>query len=175
MNINIQNLDELILSIEKDESSLEELYELTKIDVYKLALSYLKVTADAEDVMQDTFINIKKYSYLYNSKNKAMAWILKITKNLCLNKIKSRKKTNDISDYENELKESDKGYNSVLIKTILNDFNEEERKIFMLSTVENFKFKEIANLLDLKLSTVLSKYNRAIKRVRKKYEEGSMV
>ncbi len=175
MNINIDNLDELISNIEKDQNSLEKLYEITKVDVYKFALSYLKNADDAEDVMQDTYINIHRYASLYNSQNKAMSWILKITKNLCLNKIKARKKTNDISDYEGELKENEKGYNVVLIKTILNDLSDEERKIFMLSTVENFKFKEIALILNLKLSTVLSKYNRAIKRVQKKYKEGNMV
>ncbi len=178
MNINIEekNLDDLIYEIALgDEIALENLYNLTKLDVYKFALSYLKVTAEAEDVMQDTYINIYKYAHLYKSQNKAISWILTITKNLCLNKIKSRKNISDINDYENVLKVGDKGYNTVLIKTIINEFDEDERKIFMLSTIDNFKFREIAKILNLKLSTVLSKYNRAIKRVRKKYKEGSMV
>ncbi len=177
ININLKTIDELILEIDNgSDAALEELYNLTRLDVFKLAFSYLKNSNDAEDVMQDTYINIKKYVYQYNSRSKAIAWILTITKNLCLNKIKSNKNklAVDVSDYENELKVSEKGYNSVLIKTILDEFTEEERKIFILSTVENFKFKEIAQLLDLKLSTVLSKYNRAIKRVQNKYKEGNM-
>ncbi len=171
------NIDELICLIaDGNEHALEDLYNIVRLDVYKFALSYMKNQSDAEDIMQDTFININRYAHLYNSKNKAMSWILTITKNLCLNKLKSNKKksTHDISDYENDISVEDKGYNTVLVNTILNEFNEEERKIFMLSTVDNFKFREIAQILELNLSTVLSKYNRAIKRIKEKYKEGNM-
>ncbi len=171
------NIDELInLIADGNDYALEDLYNLVRLDVYKFALSYMKNSNDAEDVMQDTFININRYAHLYKANRKAMSWILTITKNLCLNKLKSKKnKVNiDISECENELKTEDKGYEVVLINTILNEFTDEERKIFMLSTVENFKFREIAQILELNLSTVLSKYNRAIKRIKEKYKEGNM-
>ncbi len=173
--MDVNYLEQLIFKISNEDlDSLEELYDETRLDVFKYALSILKNRTDAEDVMQDTYININKYAHLYNPRNKPLAWIMTITKNLCLNKIKKNSKSSsvDINDYDNHLKEKDKGYDTVLLKTILDDLTAEERQIFMLSTIDDFKFKEIANLMNLKLSTVLSKYHRTIKKVREKYKDG---
>ena len=56
-------------------------------------------------------------------------------------------------------------------RTILEELTEEEKKIIILSSVEGLKYREIAHLLDLNLSTVLSKYHRAMKKIRMKYKE----
>ena len=48
---------------------------------------------------------------------------------------------------------------------------EEERRIILLHAVTGLKHREIAALLELPLSTVLSKYNRALKKMRA-YLEG---
>ena len=50
-----------------DTSALEQLYDLIKTDVYAYALSKLKNTADAEDIMQDTFVNIYRYAKQYQA------------------------------------------------------------------------------------------------------------
>ena len=49
--------------------------------------------------------------------------------------------------------------------------NDEERQIIILNSMCGFTFLEIGRMLNLKLSTVLSKYNRTIKKVRNKYKE----
>ena len=48
----------------------------------------------------------------------------------------------------------------------------EEREIVYLYAIAGFKHREIANLLQLPLATVLSKYHRSIKKLKIKYEEG---
>ena len=59
----------------------------------------------------------------------------------------------------------------MLLKIVLEELTDEERKLAILNLVEGFTFLEISKFLNMKLSTVLSKYNRAMKKVRKKYKE----
>lgn len=155
--------------------ALELLYNKTKSYVYGYAFSMLNNVTDAEDVMQDTYVNIYKYASMYNPRNKPLAWILTITKNLCLNKLKQKKrrKETDISDIEHIITKDKKHmhHDYTLARTILEELTEEEKKIIVLSSVEGLKYREIAHLLDLNLSTVLSKYHRAMKKLRMKYKE----
>lgn len=155
--------------------ALEELYSKTRTYVYGYALSMLSNVNDAEDVMQDTYVNIYKYASMYNPRNKPLAWILTITKNLCLNKLKKmkNKKEVDISEVEHKITKGkkDEHHDYVFVKAILEELTEEERKIVLLSSVDGLKYREIAHLLELNLSTVLSKYHRAMKKLRAKYKE----
>ena len=48
----------------------------------------------------------------------------------------------------------------------MEQLSDQERQIVILHAVSGFKHREIAALLELPLSTVLSKYNRALKRLR---------
>ena len=155
--------------------ALELLYNKTKSYVYGYAFSMLNNVTDAEDVMQDTYVNIYKYASMYNPRNKPLAWILTITKNLCLNKLKQKKrrKETDISDIEHIITKDKRHmhHDYTFARTILEVLTEEEKKIIILSSVEGLKYREIAHLLDLNLSTVLSKYHRAMKKLRMKYKE----
>lgn len=49
----------------------------------------------------------------------------------------------------------------------MRELADEERQILMLHAVTGMKHREIAELLQLSLSTVLSKYHRALKKLRK--------
>ena len=106
---------------------------------------------------------------MYKSLNKPMAWILTITRNLALNKLKKSKKDN-IEIEDNHIT-CDNVYDIVLINHIFESLNEEDRKIVMLKTINNLRFIDISKLLDLNLSTVLSKYNRAIKKIKNEYKD----
>lgn len=59
----------------------------------------------------------------------------------------------------------------MMIKGVLNLLSEEERNIVLLYAVSGMKHKEIADSLGLKLSTVLSKYRRALKKLKEYLEE----
>ena len=153
-----------------EEDALRELYELIKNNIYSFALSILRNHDDAIDTLQETFINIYRNIDKYESKSKPLAWIYTITKNIAYTKIRSNKKTINIEEIEfvTHHNYDDK----LLIETILKALSEEERKIVILHVVNGFKFHEIARILDLKLSTTLSKYNRAMKKLKLLLKEG---
>lgn len=159
-----------------DKDALGMLYERTKSAVYGFVLSILKNTQDAEDVLQETYIRIYGSAGSYNPKGKPMAWILTISRNLALMKLRERKKTADIpqEDWEKYYTEASGlcEEDRIILKTVMKTLGGEELEIVMLHAVAGFRHREIASLLSLPLSTVLSKYYRAMKKLKVKMTEG---
>ena len=60
----------------------------------------------------------------------------------------------------------------IVLKTALKQLSSEENQIVMLHIVGGLKNKDIAELLNMPLNTVLSKYNRALAKLRSYIEGG---
>ena len=167
------DLDEnLIFKISQgDTQALKELYHLTDTAIFGFALSILKNTHDAEDVMQDAYIKINQHAKNYSPQGKPMAWILTIVKNLALMKLRhSSNHTVSIDEQFNLDAGSDISVtteNKLILETLLNALTHEERTIVVLHAQTGMKHREIAQILDLPLATVLSKYSRAITKMKK--------
>ena len=75
-----------------DDTALEQLYEEASGAVYAYAYSILHDRDDAEDAVQDTFLKIRSAAHLYRPQGKPMAWILTITRNICMMQFRRRGK-----------------------------------------------------------------------------------
>ena len=161
---------------EGDIPSVGALYDFIKTDVYAYALSKTGNKADADDIMQDTFVRIFKYAKRYIPKGKPMAWIITIELNVIrrFHQVSARTvsldPTIDIASAEDTERTV---VNNYLVKQLLATLGEEEREIVTLHIVTGLKHREIAKILQKPLSTVLSKYNRAIKKLRWIVKEGN--
>ncbi len=159
-----------------DNSCLEQLYTATSVQIYSFALSMLKNSHDAEDVMHDVYMSIIASASSYKKQGKPMAWVFTITRNLCLMKLRQRSKN---ADYCTENWEDTFAVatglspeDTVILKACLSLLPEEELRIVILHAVSGFKHREIAKLLNMPLPTVLSKYNRTIKKLKKLLTDG---
>ncbi len=173
-----EKIERCILKLsEGDERAFEELYYLTKDSVYGFALTILKNTHDAEDVMHDCYINVYHGAGSYKSNGKPLAWMLTITKNLCLGKLRKSQRREDIpqEDWEKFLEEKEdiSVEDKLVLRACMEMLTDEEREIVILHAVSGFKHREIASILDIALSTVLSKYNRAVKKLKNQLEKES--
>lgn len=157
----------------QDSGALEEFYYRTGASVYGFALSILKNTQDAEDIMHDFYVLSWSAAGKYRPGGKPMAWVLTVTRNLCLQRLRERRKRSDIpqEDWENYIdgNANMSAEDKMILSECLKNLSDEERQIVMLHAVSGFKHREIARFLELPLSTVLSKYNRALKKLRKIY------
>ena len=167
--------DALIKQIaNNDLNAFTKLYELTSSTIYAFALSILKNPADAEDIKQESFIKIRIAASHYQAEGKALTWILSITKNLCLMKLrKSRLQSNyalDDFSFDDSLDQIKNLEDQLVLKTALQILSKEESSIICLHAITGWKHKEIAKLLDLPLSTVLSKYHRGLKKLKNELE-----
>lgn len=158
-----------------DTNALTILYNNTSSLVYGFALSIVKNHHLAEDIMQDTYIKIYNSASSYKEDGKLISWILTIVRNMCLMKLRESNNKNimDESLIHNTIDPFDHYKhveNKMMLEICLNYLNDEERQIVMLYAISGLKHKEISELLDISLSTILSKYNRALKKIRKHME-----
>lgn len=157
-----------------DQEAFRKLYEQTARGIYSYALSILKHPQDAEEVMQDTYLTAWNQVGQYRTEGKPMAWLMTIARNLCYMRLRRQKDHPQIS-YD-ELEEETPGELCAQIelapeKQALLDalaaITEEERKIVLMHDAGEMKHREIAWCLDYPLSTVLSKYHRALKKLQR--------
>ena len=155
---------------EGDMEALEKLYHNVSSSVYAFALSILKNSYDAQDVLHDCFVAIYGAAGDYHSSGKPMAWIMTITRNLCYKILHQREKSpllepedwRDQMDICTEMTADDR----VVLQQCMSRLSDDERQIVVLHAVAGFKHREIAQLMELPLPTVLSKYHRSIKKLR---------
>ncbi|PKM69081.1 MAG: RNA polymerase sigma factor [Firmicutes bacterium HGW-Firmicutes-2] len=171
------NIDEGLFSRigMSDMEAFEELYQITERSLYAYALSLTKNHEVALDLIQETYVKVLSAAHLYKPMGKPLAWLFTITKNLYLSQLRKDKRiiymedrqlSNDsrfsyISDPEDKM----------VLEVALKELTSEESQIVLLHAVTGMKHKEIASNLGLGLSTTLSKYHRAIKKLRTQLEK----
>ena len=163
-------LDTLILAISNgDPEALSALYGATKNSIYGFALSILKNTQDAEDVLHDLYVTVYSAASSYRSQKKPLAWLLTITRNLCLSRLRERKRRGELPEPD---RQTDLHWREdrMVLESCLRALSDTERQIVILHAVSGFKHREIAELLDLSLPAVLSKYARALKKLKNRME-----
>lgn len=157
-----------------DSGALEELYHMVNAPVYAFSLSLLKNSHDAEDVLQDCIVSVYNGAGSYRSAGKPMAWVLTIAKNLCYQKLRERQRFSDLpqEDWEPWLTAHERlsTEDRLVIRSCMEELADQERHIVALHAVSGLRHREIAQLLELPLSTVLSKYSRAIQKLRQTME-----
>ena len=166
-----QELQQQLLRIAGGErEALAELYQHTRLAVYGLALSYLKNVQDAQDLTQDVYVQVWNCAEQYCPSGSPIGWLLTVCRNLCLMHLRREKKNAALSEEEwNAVPVQECGLDAderALLQHALALIGEEERRIVLLHAVTGMKYREIAALLEMPLATVLSKYHRALKKMR---------
>lgn len=160
-----------------DPAALDELYQLTERAVYSFVLSILQDPHSTQDIVHDTYLKVRAAAHLYQPQGKPLAWIFAIARNLALNHLRFNQRQTALDDnWEDDPRHaytSDPG-DRLVLQAALRILEEDERQIVLLHAVSGLKHREIALNLNLPLSTALSKYHRALKKL-KKYLTGQEV
>jgi RNA polymerase sigma factor (sigma-70 family) len=161
-----------------DEDAFRQLYHNTDRTVYSFILSILKNPQDAEEVMQETYLKIWTSAASYHSQGKPLAWIFTIARNLCYMRFRDQKRQADMG--LDDLNGEETGElclplenlaDAMVLRSALEILKEDERQIVLLHASAGLKHREIASNLQMPLATVLSKYNRAIKKLKQYLRE----
>lgn len=150
-----------------DRRAFDELYEKTKKIVYSIAISITKSPSDSDDITQETYIKIIEKAKDYQGNQKPLAWIYTITRNAAISSIRKNKKIEEIATFEDDVRLSveENTIDAQILKSALSILPEEELQIVLLHN-SGLKHKEIAKLFNKPLSTILSKYNRSLSKMR---------
>lgn len=175
-----QSLDEGLLPRvgQGDRAALEALYVQTEKAVYALALSLLRDPEDARDVTQEVYLKVRAAAHLYVPQGKPLAWMFTIARNLCYMRFRERKNQADVGLEEWESREEGACWEPLeqaaerrVLLDALARIGSQERQIILLHAAAGMKHKEVAKVLEMPLSTELSKYNRSMKKLQGILEE----
>lgn len=158
---------------EGDMGAFESLIRKYQKPVYALCHRMTGQHQSADDLSQETFI--KAYVSLHTFKDGMdfFPWIRKIALNSSLNYIKSRKREEPLGERVDQIAADKKKLHQELPqdklqrKLLKEKFRQalgvlplEQKTLFVLRVLENLSYKEISELLDIPLGTVMSRLSR---------------
>lgn len=152
-----------------DAAAMEPLYNIANAAVYAFALSMLKNRHDAEEAAQDCFVKAYAGAGTYRPQGKPMAWLITITRNICLDRLRERAKHAHapMEDWESYVEQAAvSSEDRLVLEQCMNALDDAERQIVVLHAVGGMKHRETAHLMGMTLTAVLSKYSRAIKKLK---------
>ena len=140
-----------------DKWEVGKLYDTYAQDVYRLALSYLRNTQDAEDVCHGVFLTlVEKNITLFPGKEKA--WLLKAAANACKNHLKSFWKLNR-EELDDRMVFADDGDRDLW--AIVGTLPPKYRAVIHLYYYEGYPQDEIARILGITRTAVQTRMQRA--------------
>ncbi|WP_452219544.1 RNA polymerase sigma factor [Lacinutrix salivirga] len=169
-------LDQLIKACKKKNiKAQKELYETYKDALFCLCLKYCKNKEEAEDNLQDTFIEVFKNIKRYNGKGSFEGWLKRITINKAIDKYKKESYINIvINDAILKDQTIETSPINLPLHTILNlvqNLPSRYRMVFNLYELDNYTHKEIASLLSISEGTSKSNLHRAKTILKDKIEQ----
>ena len=144
---------------------IEELYKNYSKLVYGVIYSILKNTDETEDVLQNVFVKIFKLDNEKLQTKSHLSWLYSVAKNETINYIKKHSKE---KNYESlyEITDNDTEIEKVLDKEYFNKLIEnlppKQQEILSLKIISNLSFREIANILDMKIPAVQWHYYKSL-------------
>lgn len=163
---------------EGNEEAFKILFELYYSKLLYMAKSYISNAEDAEEIVQDVFL--KAWKKRKNITTNINGYLFKITKNSCLDYLRSKKSklttSHNILQLEafiNHSALSDENASTIIEQELAEKIQhsiellpDKCKMVFVKSRMEGMKNKEISNELDISVKTVENHMSRAIKHMR---------
>lgn len=140
--------------------------------VYRLALCRLQNRDDAQDVFQETFLQLFREERAASwDEERLKAWLLRVAINKCIDIGRHRKAHGCISLDELPEYAGNTSLEYLELWDAVNRLPEKQRLIFHLYYSEGYKTDEIAGIIKVPSSTVRVNLNRARKQLRKELND----
>jgi RNA polymerase sigma-70 factor, ECF subfamily len=155
--------------------------------LYRTALRMTGNPADAEDLVQETYLRAFRSIEQFKPGTNLRAWLFKIQTNSFINEYRKRVRRprntslDDVEEYylyshlvESGVQPSSSITEDQILAQIddadvfraLDELQDNYRQVVLLADVEGFAYREIAEILDIPVGTVMSRLHRARKRLR---------
>jgi RNA polymerase sigma-70 factor, ECF subfamily len=160
--------------------------------LYTAALRMTRNPADAEDLVQETYLKAYRGFGGYEEGTNLKAWLYRILTNTYINTYRSKKRRPEESDLEEvedlylyrRLSSADAAqlgrsaedelfdlFTDDEVKAAVEALPEQFRMAVLLADIEGFSYKEIAEILDIPIGTVMSRLHRGRKGLQKRLWE----
>lgn len=170
-----EEIELLIRLTLKDSEAFSRLYNVYVKKIYAYALGILKSPDLAEDVTQDTFVKLWEHAATIQTDRSLQAFLFTIARNLSLNVIKRASRETWISDelfahavYQSEdgLQYTERKQTGEFISLAVNQLPPKRKAIYELCREDGYSYKQAAEKLGIKDSTVNSQMVKALKAIK---------
>jgi RNA polymerase sigma-70 factor (ECF subfamily) len=179
---NEEDLRLLLRVKERDQSALSELYDRYASLLYSMVLKVVKANDEAEDLLQEIFLQIwNKASLFASEKGSAYTWILTIAKRKAIDRLRSKDMINkgiSLDDDDKFVAIPDAAYTANPLSATINSEYEslmreglaqlsvEQRTVIELSYYEGYTQEQIAAQVGAPLGTVKTRMRQGLMKLR---------
>jgi RNA polymerase sigma-70 factor (ECF subfamily) len=171
-----------------DQSTFEELATPYMSALYAAALRMTRNPSDAEDLVQETYLRAYRGFGGFREGTNLKAWLYRILTNTFINQYRAKKRRPDQVDLDDVedfyifrrlggLEAADASQTAETealesmpddeVKQALESIPEQFRMAVILADIEGFSYKEIADILDVPIGTVMSRIHRGRRQLQK--------
>ncbi|MEM8902435.1 MAG: sigma-70 family RNA polymerase sigma factor [Actinomycetota bacterium] len=157
--------------------------------LYSAAMRMTRHQADAEDLLQETYLRAYRGFGGFREGTNLKAWLYRILTNTYINRYRAKQRRPDETDlgegedfylyrrlggleaaYANRSAEDEvlDLFTETEVKEAIEDLPEQYRLAVLLADVEGFAYKEIAEILDIPIGTVMSRLHRGRRRLQER-------
>jgi RNA polymerase sigma factor (sigma-70 family) len=165
----LADADAVLLRVKAgDPAAQEALYRSFEAPVYNLARRICRTTEDAEDVLQETFLEVFRSIGGFRGEGSLWGWIRTIASSKALMRLRRNKyrETDELQDEVLPLRREDTALRMDL-EAALERLTETARAVVWLHDVEGYTHEEIAGMMDRTVSFSKSQLARAHTRLRR--------
>jgi RNA polymerase sigma-70 factor (ECF subfamily) len=151
--------------------------------LYFHARYIVKDHQEAYDLVQEVFIKAMRETRFFNEDFKIKAWLYRVTSNLCFNQLRNRKRRGTILDtmmkpealVADQIETVFAAEQKEEVMGALAELSDDHRDILVLRYYDDLSYAEIADVLQVKLGTVMSRLSRARMRLMDVMKDGELV
>ncbi len=157
-----------------DNNAFAELYARHKQSVYSYCSLYLGHRGGVEDVFQDVFIKMLERIREGQEIECIGAYLIRSSKNRCLNILRDSKFTRDLTENENLIPDPEAEYDDQhgVIRAAVHSLPDEHRELIVLHDYHGYTYDEIAEFTELPVTTIRKRLFRARSKLRSMLNPG---
>jgi RNA polymerase sigma-70 factor (ECF subfamily) len=162
---------------------------LSYIDsLYRTALRMTRNAADAEDLVQEAYLRAFRSLHQFRVGTNLRAWIFRIMTNAYINEYRKRSRRptsaslDDLEEFylydhliDSGVQPADQRPEDIVLDRLtaddvieaLEDLSDDFRQVVLLADIEGFSYREIAEIMDIPVGTVMSRLFRARRRLQR--------
>lgn len=162
----------------KDQQAFAELYRVTSPHLYAVALRILRDSPAAEEILQESFVNVWHHAGSYvAAKSQPLTWLTSIVRNRCLDQLRRREvETVTVGDEEEGVTIAAEGPTPLemlltgadarAVKGCVDALEPVQKQAIALAFFQGLSHSELAQHLRQPLGTVKSWVRRGLERLR---------
>jgi RNA polymerase sigma-70 factor (ECF subfamily) len=161
---------------QRDENAMEAIFRRYSGPVYSVALRVLRDSGQAEDILQEVFLQLwRKPAAFVQNRGSLGAWLVVIARNRAIDVVRRRKPSDSVDDVVlaspvNVADEAERNTMMQRVRGVIANLPEEQRRTLELAYFEGLSHTEIASRTGDPLGTVKTRIRQALITLRKAFE-----